>query len=187
MKNRSKKITNKRINKKRFSKYSRGGRQSDPKWKMYGYRSEDDYLNDRQEQIRRERLEREVQKVLINPIIQSIMMIIMNDDQARRFETHIRANIRIEGNVQSYNQMIREFVNHALELLDDQQRVLTRRIMDAIQQERTERASMNQPFGRLQMVDVIERVVRENIEGRGGGKKKYYKRHTTVKNTLNSL
>ena len=193
MKNSSKKITNKRSNKKRFSKYShyksRGGRQGPPKWKIYGYRSEDDYIQDQEEQLRRERLrrerlERELQKVLNNPIIQSIMMIIMNNDQAERFQTHIRENIRIEDNVQSYNQMIREFINQALELLNHQQIVVTRRIMNAIRKESAERTRMNQPYGHPEMLDTIERVLRGNMDelvrndssgGSGGG---YYKRFT---------
>ena len=192
MKNSSKKITNKRSNKKRFSKYShyksRGGRQGPPKWKIYGYKSEDDYIQDREEQLRREqlrreRLERELQKVLNNPIIQSIMMIIMNNDQAERFQTHIRENIRIEDNVQNYNQMIREFINRALELLNHQQIVVTRRIMNAIRKESAERTRMNQPYGHPEMLDTIERVLRENMDelvrnDSGGGKKKYYKRFT---------
>ena len=190
MKNNSKKTLNKRSNRKYFSKskkgYYNGGRQGLPKWKMDGHSSEAEYLKYQQDQRRRERLQREMQKVLNNPIIQSIMMVIMNDDQAERFQSYIRQNIRIEDNVQNYNQMILEFINEALELLDDQQRLLTGRIMNAIQQERIERATMNQPFGRLEMLDTIERVVRENINGHGGGggKKKYHKRYT-AKNKCN--
>lgn len=189
MKMNSKKTTykNKRSNRKHFSKNRKssykGGKQGPPKWKIYGYRSEDDYIQYQEEQVRRERLERELQKVLNNPIIQSIMMIIMNDDQAERFQTHIRENIRIEDNVQNYNQMIREFINRALELLNDQQIVVTRKIMNAIRRERAERTRMNQPYGHPEMLDTIERVLRENMDelvrnDSGGGKKKYYKRFT---------
>ena len=198
MKMNSKKTTYKRSNRKRFIKskksYYKGGKQGPPKWKIYGYRSEDDYIQDqeeqlRREQLRRERLERELQKVLNNPIIQSIMMIIMNNGQAEIFQTHIRENIRIEDNVQNYNQMIREFINRALELLNYQQILVTRRIINAIRKESAERARMNQPYGHPEMLDTIERVLRENMDelvmnGSGGGKKKYYKRFTH-KNKLN--
>lgn len=196
MKINSKKKTYNRSNRKHFSKnrksYYKGGKQGPPKWKIYGYKSEDDYIQDREEQLRREqlireRLERELQKVLNNPIIQSIMMIIMNNDQSERFQTHIRENIRIEDNVQNYNQMIHEFINRALELLNDQQIVITRRIMNAIRRERAERTRMNEPYRHPEMLDTIERVLRENMyelirNDSGGGKKKYYKRFTR-KNT----
>ena len=48
---------------------------------------------------------------------------------------------------------------------------------------------MNQPYGHPEMLDTIERVLRENMDelvmnGSGGGKKKYYKRFTH-KNKLN--
>ena len=191
MKINSKKKTYNRSNRKYFSKIRKsykGGKQGPPKWKIYGYKSEDDYIQDREEQLRREqlrreRLERELQKVLNNPIIQSIMMIIMNNDQAEIFQTHIRENIRIEDNVQNYNQMIREFINRALELLNHQQIVITRRIMNATRRERAERTRMNQPYGHTEILDTIERVLRENMDelvrnDSGGGKKKYYKRFT---------
>ena len=195
MKMNSKKTTIKRINRKHFSKskkgYYKGGRQGPPKWKIYGYSSEGDYIQDREEQfrreqLRRERLERELQKVLNNPIIQSIMMVIMNNDQAERFQTHIRENIRIEDNIQNYTQMIREFISRALELLNYQQILVTRRIMNAIRKESAERARMNQPYGHPEMLDTIERVLRENMDElvSGGGIKKYYKRFTH-KNKLN--
>jgi hypothetical protein len=56
--------------------------------------------------------------------------------------------------------------------------------MNAIQQERIERARLNQPFGRLEMLDTIERVVRENMDEvarneSSGGKRKKYKRYTS--------
>jgi hypothetical protein len=194
MKNNSKKIINNKRNnknKKHFSKKScyKGGKQGSPTWKQYGYKTEDDYIQYQEEQRRRERLVREINKVLVNPIIQTMIMVIMNNEQAERFQTYIRENIRIEENIQNYNQMIRDFINQALELLDDQQRILTGRIMNAIQQERIKRARLNQPFGRLEMLDTIERVVRENMDEivrseSGGGKKKYYKRYTS-KNKLN--
>lgn len=190
MKNNSKKTTIKRINRKHFSKskkgYYKGGRQGPPKWKIYGYKSEDDYIQYQEEQLRRERLERELQKVLNNPIIQSIIMIIMNNDQAEIFQTHIRENIRIEDSVQNYTQMIREFINRALELLNYQQLLVTRRVMNAIRKESAERARMNQPYGHPEMLDTIERVLRENMDElvSGGGIKKYYKRFTH-KNKLN--
>lgn len=195
MKMNSKKTTIKRINRKHFSKskkgYYKGGRQGPPKWKIYGYSSEGDYIQDREEQfrreqLRRERLERELQKVLNNPIIQSIMMVIMNNDQAERFQTHIRENIRIEDNIQNYTQMIHEFISRALELLNYQQILVTRRIMNAIRKESAERARMNQPYGHPEMLDTIERVLQENMDElvSGGGIKKYYKRFTH-KNKLN--
>ena len=193
MKNNSKKIRNKRNNRKHFSKNRnssyKGGRQGSPTWKQYGYKTEDDYIQYQEEQRRRERLVREINKVLVNPIIQTMIMVIMNNEQAERFQAYIRENIRIEENIQNYNQMIRDFINQALELLDDQQRILTGRIMNASQQERPERARLNQPFGRLEMLDTIERVVRENMDEiarseSGGGKKKYYKRYT-AKNKFN--
>lgn len=108
----------------------------------------------------------------------------MNDDQAERFQTYIRENIRIEDNIQNHNQMIHEFVIQAVELLDDEQRLLTRRVINAVQQERIERVRMNQPFGRQQILDTIERVVRENmgaIARNSGGGRGYYKRYTRKK------
>jgi hypothetical protein len=181
----SNKRTNKINNKKRSSVrgYYTGGKEIPPKWKEYGYRKKDYFIQDRQEQLRIERLEREMQKVLTNIIIQSIM-IIMNDDQAERFQTYIRENIRIEDNIQNHNQMIHEFVIQAVELLDDEQRLLTRRVINAVQQERIERVRMNQPFGRQQILDTIERVVRENmgaIARNSGGGRGYYKRYTRKK------
>jgi aspartyl-tRNA synthetase len=78
----------------------------------------------------------------------------------------------------------REFVIQAVELLDDEQRLLTRRVINAVQQERIERVRMNQPFGRQQILDTIERVVRENIGAiarNSGGGRGYYKRYTRKK------
>lgn len=188
----SKKRTIKINNKKRSSVrgYYTGGREIPLKWKQYGYRTEADYSEERREQTAAiERREREINRVLSNPIIQSIMMLIMNPDQKERFETYIRENIRIVNNRETLNQMIDEFVNFALiNFLDDEQRLLTTRILDEIQYERIRRARANQPFGPLDIIDVIERIVRENnneIARRGGGGG-YYKRYRyTAKNKSN--
>ena len=189
MKKNSKKITS---NRKRFRKksYYKGGRKGPPKGKMYGYPSEGDYERDRDRERDRERLERQIQKVLTDPVIETITIVIMRPDQAEIFQTYIRENIRVEDNIQNYNQMISNFINEAFRLLDDEQRSLLIRIMNAIQQERQERIRNNQSLRRSEILDIIERVVQENMDemSRGGStfysKKKYYKRYT-AKNKSN--
>jgi hypothetical protein len=128
--------------------------------------------------------EREIQKVLNNPIIQSIIIVIMNPDQAAVFEAYIRENIRITNNRESFNQMIEGFINEAFQIMDNEQGLLLNRIMDAIQEERMRivQVGSNQPFRPLDIVSIIERVVRENNDqvarNGGNGKKQYYKRFT---------
>ena len=61
--------------------------------------------------------------------------------------------------------------------------MLINRVLNAIQQERIEKLRANQPFGTLDVLDVIDRVYRENIDPNavrsgGRGKKKYNKRVT---------
>ena len=183
----SKKRTNKINNRKRSIGYYTGGKEMLSKWKLYGYRTEASYLEylEQQRQDReRERLRnRETQKVLHNPIIQSIMIVIMNPDQTALFEAYIRENIRITNSRETFNQMIQDFINEAFRMLDDEQRLLLNKIMDAIQEERMRmvQAGSNQPFRPLDIVGIIERVIRENndeIARSGGTKKKHYKRFT---------
>lgn len=193
----SKKKTNNKINnktnkRKRSFYYHTGGREIPPKWKQSGYKTEADYLEHlEQQRQQRERevamartREREIQKVLNNPIIQSIIIVIMNPDQAAVFEAYIRENIRITNNRESFNQMIEGFINEAFQIMDNEQGLLLNRIMDAIQEERMRivQVGSNQPFRPLDIVSIIERVVRENndqVDRNGGnGKKQYYKRFT---------
>ena len=203
----SKKRTIKTNKKKRSLRYYTGGREIPPEWKQTGYKTEADYLEyqreremarvamereamereamerEAMERAARERRKRAINLVLKNVFIQSIMMLIMNHEQSERFKAYIRENTRIVNDREIFNQMIDDFVNFALtNLLDDEQRLETNRIMDAVQQERTERARANQqPPGPLEILDIIERVIRENnnlaISGSNGGngKKKYYK------------
>lgn len=187
----SKKRTNKINNRKRSIGYYTGGKEIPPKWKQYAHKTEAAYLEEQQmermqrdimerERRERERRERDINRVLTNIFIQSIMTLIMNSDQSQRFEAYIRENIRMVNNRGELNQMIDDFVNFAVtNLLDNQQRLQTNRIMEAVQEERIARSRANQPFETLDILDVIERVFRENISGGG-----YYK-HFTRKNRSN--
>lgn len=81
--------------------------------------------------------------------------------------------------------MIADFVNFALANLDEDQRLVTVRILDAVRRERLESARANRPFGQLNIIDIIDREwIRENDKfdrnsrSTGGGKKIYYKRFT---------
>ena len=82
-----------------------------------------------------------------------------------------------------------DFVNFAVtNLLDNQQRLQTNRIMEAVQEERIARSRANQPFETLDILDVIERVFRENmgvIARSGGGSGGGYYKHFTRKNRSN--
>ncbi len=191
-----KKRTNKINNRKRSLGYYTGGREMPPKWKLFGFRTEADYLEqqrEQREQRERQRIrEREIQKVLNNPIIQCIIILIMNPEQTALFESYIRENIRITNNRETFNQMIQDFINEAFQMLDNEQRLLLNRIMNAIQEERMRMVQMgsNQVLRPLDIVGIIERVVHENNNeiarsgGDSGSKKKYYKRYT-AKNKSN--
>jgi hypothetical protein len=113
----------------------------------------------------------------------------MNPDQSQIFEAYIRENIRMVNNRGELNQMIDDFVNFAVtNLLDNQQRLQTNRIMEAVQEERIARSRANQPFETLDILDVIERVFRENmgvIARSGGGSGGGYYKHFTRKNRSN--
>jgi hypothetical protein len=194
----SKKRINNKTNKRKRSLslyYHTGGREIPPEWKQTGYKTEADYLEyQREREMARVAMEREraamierrkraIKLVLQNVFIQSIMMLIMNREQSEIFKAYIRENTRIVNDREIFNQMIDEFVNFALtNLLDDEQRLETNRILDAVQQERTARALSNQqPPGPLEILDIIERVARENndqVARTGGNGKKYYKRFT---------
>jgi hypothetical protein len=190
----SKKKTNKINNRKRSLT---GGRIIPPKWQQYGYKTEAAYLDyleeveqqrererierERRERIEREKRERVINAVLTNVLIQSIMTLIMNPDQSQRFEAYIRENIRIVNSREELDPMIDVFINFArTDLLDEEQTLLTNRILNAVQKKRRRRAAANQAFGPIDILDIIDRVFGENIylTRSGGGKKKYYKRFT---------
>ena len=192
----SKKKTNKINNRKRSLGYYTGGRIIPPKWQQYGYKTEAAYLEEQQmermqrdimerERIERERRERDINRVLTNVFIQSIMTLIMNPDQSQRFEAYIRENIRIVNSREELDPMIDVFINFArTDLLDEEQTLLTNRILDAVQKKRRRRVAANQAFGPIDILDIIERVFRENMGviarsgGGGGGGGGYYKRFT---------
>lgn len=182
----SKKKTNKINNRKRSLK---GGRIMPPKWQQYGYKTEAAYLDYLEEQREREQIERErikrervINAVLTNVLIQSIMTLIMNPDQSQRFEAYIRENIRIVNNREELDPMIDVFINFArTDLLDEEQTLLTNRILDAVQKKRRRRAEANQAFGPIDILDIIDRILRKNnylAISSGGKKKKYYKQFT---------
>ena len=196
----SKKKTNKINNRKRSL---RGGRIMPPKWQQYGHKTEAAYLayleeveqqrereqieRERRERIERERRERVINAVLTNVLIQSIMTLIMNPDQSQRFEAYIRENIRIVNNREELDPMIDVFINFArTDLLDEEQTLLTNRILDAVQKKRRRRAEANQAFGPIDILDIIDRILRKNnyLAISSGGEKKYYK-HFTRKNRFN--
>ena len=182
----SKKKTNKINNRKRSFT---GGRIMPPKWQLYGYKTEADYLayleEVEQQRVERERRERGINAVLNNVFINFIMTIIMNPDQSQRFEAYIRENIRIVNRREELNPMIDNFVNFArtdLDLLDEEQRLQINRILHAVQRKR-ERA--NRPLESMEIYEIMERVFRKNqIYRSEGGEKKYYK-HFTRKNRFN--
>lgn len=170
-----------------------GGRIIPLKWQQYGYKTEAAYLayleeQREREQLERERLERErlerervINAVLTNVFINFIMTLIMNPDQSQIFEAYIRENIRIVNSRRELDLMIDDFVNFARsDLLDEEQTLLTNRILDAVQRQRIRRAAANQAFGPIDILDIIDRIFRKNnyLVRSGGGKKKYYKRLT---------
>jgi len=184
----SKKITNNRNNRRRYT----GGKSMLPKWKQYGYETEEEYERDQQEQRDREIRDHEISRVLTNPIIEAIILI-MNPDQVEEFEAHIRQNIRVERNIQSYYEMVHEFVTMARRtLLNHDQRSIVTKIISAIQDARR----ANPSISRVAIMDIVARVMEEDIQeiqrrsdgvgnvGNVGGKKKYYKRYT-AKNKSN--
>jgi hypothetical protein len=183
-----KKINNRTSKKKRSLRYYTGGREIPPKWKQYGHRTEAAYLEYIEEQRRQReierRRERQINIVLTNTIINFIRTAVMNPDQSERFEAYIRENIRIVNTREELNQMVDNFVNFAVtNLLYYDQRMLINRVLNAIQQERIEKMRANQPFGTLDVLDIIDRVYRENIDPNavrsgGRGNKKYNKRVT---------
>jgi hypothetical protein len=162
-----------------------------PRWKQYGYETEEEYTRFEQERRDREIRDHEINRVLTNPIIESVILI-MNPDQVEAFEAHIRQNIRVERNLQSYYEMIHEFVTMARRaLLNHDQRSLVRKIINAIQYARR----ANPSISRVAIMDIVARVMEEDIQeiqrsdgvgnvGNIGGKKKYYKRYT-AKNKSN--
>lgn len=184
----SKKNTNKINNRKRSL---RGGRIMPPKWQQYGHKTEAAYLAYLEEQIEREQIEREriererrervINAVLANVFVNFIMTLIMNPSQSQIFEAYIRENIRIVNNRRELDLMIDDFVNFArTDLLDEEQTLLTNRILDAVQRQRIRRAAANQAFGPIEILDIIDRIFRKNnyLVRSGGGEKKYYKRIT---------
>jgi hypothetical protein len=184
----SKKITNNRNNRRRYT----GGKSMLPKWKQYGYETEEEYERDQQEQRDREIRDHEISRVLTNPIIEAIILI-MNPDQVEEFEAHIRQNIRVERNIQSYYEMVHEFVTMARRtILNHDQRSIVTKIISAIQDARR----ANPSISRVAIMDIVARVMEEDIQeiqrrsdgvgnvGNVGGKKKYYKRYT-AKNKSN--
>jgi hypothetical protein len=181
--NKNTKSLKKRINRRRS--YT-GGKIMSPKWKQYGYETEEEYARFEQEQRDREIRDHEINRVLTNPIIESIILI-MNPDQVEAFEAHIRQNIRVERNMQSYYEMIHEFVTMARRtLLNHDQRSIVRKIINAIQDARR----ANPSISRVAIMDIVARVMEEDIQeiqrsdgvGNIGGKKKYYQQRYTVKN-----
>lgn len=182
--NKNIKSLKKRINKRRS--YT-GGKIMSPKWKQYGYETEEEYARFEQERRDREIRDHEINRVLTNPIIESIILI-MNPDQVEAFEAHIRQNIRVERNMQSYYEMIHEFVTMARRtLLNHDQRSIVRKIINAIQDARR----ANPSISRVAIMDIVARVMEEDIQeiqrsdgvgNIGGGKKKYYQQRYTAKN-----
>ena len=183
--NKNTKSLKKRITKRRS--YT-GGKIMSPKWKQYGYETEEEYARFEQEQRDREIRDHEINRVLTNPIIESIILI-MNPDQVEAFQAHIRQNIRVERNMQSYYEMIHEFVTMARRtLLNHDQRSIVRKIINAIQDARR----ANPSISRVAIMDIVARVMEEDIQeiqrsddvvgNIGGGKKKYYQQRYTVKN-----
>ena len=179
--NKNTKSSKKRNNSKRS--YT-GGKIMSPKWKQYGYETEEEYARFEQEQRDREIRDHEINRVLTNPIIESIILI-MNPDQAEAFEAHIRQNIRVERNMQSYYEMIHEFVTMARRtLLNHDQRSIVRKIINAIQDARR----ANPSISRVAIMDIVARVMEEDIQEiqrSVGGKKKYYQQRYTAKNKSN--
>jgi hypothetical protein len=187
--NKNTKSSKKRITKRR---YYTGGKIMSPKWKQYGYETQEEYERHQQEQRDREIRDHEISRVLTNPIIEAIILI-MNPDQVEEFEAHIRQNIRVERNIQSYYEMVHEFVTMARRtLLNHDQRSIVRKIISAIQDARR----ANPSISRVAIMDIVARVMEEDIQeiqrrndgvgsvGNVGGKKKYYKRYT-AKNKSN--
>lgn len=187
--NKNTKSSKKRITKRR---YYTGGKLMSPKWKQYGYETEEEYERHQQEERDREIRDREISRVLTNPIIEAIILI-MNPDQVEEFEAHIRQNIRVERNIQSYYEMVHEFVTMARRtILNHDQRSIVRKIISAIQDARR----ANPSISRVAIMDIVARVMEEDIQeiqrrndgvgsvGNIGGKKKYYKRYT-AKNKSN--
>ena len=166
-----KRKNNKIKNKKRYSvkRCYTGGKEMSPKWKQYGFRREDGYLEQTREEMQeRERIlrrEREINRVLINVFIDFIMTLIMNPEQSERFKTYIRENIRITNDATMFNQMIDDFIHFArANLLNDEQILITNRIMDAVQRQQLNRIRRNlEPLGPLEIFDIIERVYRKNL------------------------
>jgi hypothetical protein len=183
--NKNAKSLKKRITKRRS--YT-GGKIMSPKWKQYGYETEEEYAQFEQERRDREIREHEINRVLTNPIVESIILI-MNPDQVEAFQAHIRQNIRVERNMQSYYEMIHEFVTMARRtLLNHDQRSIVRKIINAIQDARR----ANPSISRVAIMDIVARVMEEDIQEIQrsdsvgnigvGGKKKYYQQRYTVKN-----
>lgn len=184
IKSAKKKISNRNNRRRSYT----GGKVMSPKWKQYGYETEEEYTRFEQEQRDREIREREINRVLSNPIIESVILI-MNPDQVEAFQAHIRQNIRVERNIQSYYEMVYEFVTMARRtLLNHDQRLLVGKIIGAIQDARR----ANPSISRVAIMDIVARVMEEDIQeiqrsdsiGNVGGKKKYYKRYT-AKNKSN--
>jgi hypothetical protein len=77
--------------------------------------------------------------------------------------------------------MIDNFVNFArtdLDLLDEEQRLQIKRILDAVQRKRE---IANRPLESMEIYEIMERVFRKNNDitrSGGGDKKKYYKQFT---------
>ena len=184
IKSAKKKISNRNNRRRSYT----GGKVMSPKWKQYGYETEEEYARFEQEQRDREIREREINRVLSNPIIESVILI-MNPDQVEAFQAHIRQNIRVERNIQSYYEMVYEFVTMARRtLLNHDQRLLVGKIIGAIQDARR----ANPSISRVAIMDIVARVMEEDIQeiqrsdsiGNVGGKKKYDNRYT-AKNTAN--
>jgi hypothetical protein len=184
IKSAKKKISNRNNRRRSYT----GGKVMSPKWKQYGYETEEEYARFEQEQRDREIREREINRVLSNPIIESVILI-MNPDQVEAFQVYIRQNIRVERNIQSYYEMVYEFVTMARRtLLNHDQRLLVGKIIGAIQYARR----ANPSISRVAIMDIVARVMEEDIQeiqrsdsiGNVGGKKKYYKRYT-AKNKSN--
>ena len=189
--NKNTKRSKKRNKRNNIRRSYTGGRIMSPRWKQYGYETEEEYTRFEQERRDREIRDHEINRVLTNPIIESVILI-MNPDQVEAFEAHIRQNIRVERNLQSYYEMIHEFVTMARRaLLNHDQRSLVRKIINAIQYARR----ANPSISRVAIMDIVARVMEEDIQeiqrsdgvgnvGNIGGKKKYYKRYT-AKNKSN--
>ena len=179
IKSAKKKISNRNNRRRSYT----GGKVMSPKWKQYGYETEEEYARFEQEQRDREIRDHEINRVLTNPIIESIILI-MNPDQAEAFEAHIRQNIRVERSLQSYYEMVHEFVTMARRtLLNHDQRSIVRKIINAIQDARR----ANPSISRVAIMEIVARVMEEDIQEiqrSVGGKKKYYQRYT-AKNKSN--